>query len=325
MTLLHPEKVGVYAIEIGDFDHQSAPGVVIGGMHNIGFNGYYSFNGQITDPNPNPIPYFPSFWDPADCTTAKLDAARANGRLVIGFNEPWNSFGSFRTPVTPTQALDAWPLLMGLGNRLASPSISGPTDGNDWLAQFMAGVSSRGYRVDVINVHYYGGLGASIADFQGYLASVHSLYNLPIIVTEWARANWANDAPAPNVPSFTYADQLAWAEAGLNMMDSLSYVEMSFWYAATIIFGTWQNMELMLQDGTLTPVGLKFQTMLGGSALPPPPPPPPDPTGPSLRKIMNASGVIINPDNGTTIPLPPFGLIPRTLSAICNATGINRR
>lgn len=268
MTLLHPEKVGVYAVGYGDFGNQSADGVVLTGMNNIGVRSYYTFDGDGTSGKlahsagvSTSIIWHPAFWDPATITSARLTEAQASGSLIIGFNEPWNGFNGFRTPITPTQALDAWPSLMALGNRLSAPSISAPTDGTSWLSDFMSGVASRGYRVDVINVHYYGGIGDTIANMQTYLTNLHNQYGRPIIVTEWARADWTNNTSS-GTPTFSQADQAQWAEDGIYMMDSLDFVEANFWYGATTIFGTYQNNALLNQNGSLTTVGARVKSLL---------------------------------------------------------------
>jgi hypothetical protein len=277
VSVFYPNKIGVYAVGVGNDEpggaKRSAPGVVANALKSIGFRAYYTFDsaGKIAGVDPS-VAWLPAFWDNSTGASGSLNStnlaqAQASGNLIIGFNEPWNSFG-FRTPITPTQALDAWPTLMALGNRLATPSISGPTDGNDWLAQFMAGVASRGYRVDVINVHYYGGPGATITDFKNYLQSVYDLYGKPLIVTEWARANWSNNPQPPTVPTPTFSvqDQVEWAKAGIQMMDSLDFVERHFWYGLTTIYGTYQNEALINQDGSLTPVGQVFHDTLTSNA-----------------------------------------------------------
>jgi hypothetical protein len=320
MAILFPQKIGVYLSVNGDFSNQSTPEVILAGINNIGFRCYYTMDSAFRLPNDTttPISWNPAFWDPASLTADNLAKAKASGNLIVGFNEPWNSFGGFRSTISPTNALDAWPALLALGNRLASPSV-GPGF-EDWLAQFMSGAASRGYRVDVINAHFYGGQGDSMDSFRNYLQNLHDLYSRPVIVTEWARANWANNDPT-GTATFSFADQAAWATAGCQMMDGLNFVERHFWYGATQIFGTYQNNGAMDRNGTPTLIGQAFQSVFQSFVSPEPPPP----ISSSFAAIMNTEAIIINTDNGSPIPLPPFGTSRPSLSAICNARGINRR
>jgi hypothetical protein len=57
-----------------------------------------------------------------------------------------------------------------------------------------------------------------------------------------------------------------WAKAGIQMMDSLDFVERHFWYGLTTIYGTYQNEALINQDGSLTPVGQVFHDTLTSNA-----------------------------------------------------------
>ena len=64
-------------------------------------------------------------------------------------------------------ALVRWPILESLGIPLCSPSCAnteGITDESNqgvegtWMNEFMQEVDRRGYRVDYIGVHWYGGI-----------------------------------------------------------------------------------------------------------------------------------------------------------------------
>ena len=60
--------------------------------------------------------------------------------------------------MSPGQALSLWPQLEATGMRLGSPAVAddGATPGG-WLDQFMSGAAARGYRVNFITLHWYGG------------------------------------------------------------------------------------------------------------------------------------------------------------------------
>jgi len=76
---------------------------------------------------------------------------------------------------------------MRTGLTLGSPAAV-HADG-DWMEAFMAGAEKKGYRVDFITIHWYGG--ADLEGFLGYLARVHALYHRPLWVTEFAPADWS--------------------------------------------------------------------------------------------------------------------------------------
>lgn len=283
MALLHPEKVGIYAEPQGDRNLlNSTPKAILEGIDRIGFKWYYTYangaepydaghgfdnRGTLTDPGYTPnIVQYPSIWDPYSNyqNTTTLNLAKSLGRLLITYNEPWNSFNGYWPghPVPVNTALDAWPALMALGNRLASPSISNVTTTSlDWLNQFMAGAQARGYRVDVINVHYYSTTG-SASEMKSYLDLIHALYpTRPIIVTEWAMANFGAGT------GYTQQQNSDFVLAACQMMDTLSYLEAHCWYHAVEGTGfTWYGTAALNADGTPTLIGQTFAQLLSGSS-----------------------------------------------------------
>lgn len=283
MALLHPEKVGIGAWEGGDPNNPSANGVVYAGLKPLKIKWYYNWHPTPLIGDDGIIPFYPAMWDRADITTPNLNAIQANGKLLIGFNEPWNNFGDpSRFGVSVSDALASWPQLMALGNRLASPSPSG-NDGIGWLDQFMAGIASNGYRVDVVNVHYYAQYpNQDVNTFRDYLQFIRDRYSRPVIVTEWALySNWG-DTTNPQVP---HQAQANWFTAAAQMMDALDYVERHAWFAAGTGAGgsLYLGSELLNADGSATVVGNAFASLLGDISPPPPPPPPPTPTNVSVR------------------------------------------
>jgi hypothetical protein len=262
MAILNPGKIGIGAWEGGDPQNPSANGVVYAGIKAIGLKNYYTWNPPKLIGDDGTITFYPGFFYPSSVTSANLALAKAANQLTITLNEPWHTDPGW-IYTSPSAALDLWPQFLALGNRLATPSISGPNDGNDWLAQFMSGAASRGYRVDAINVHYYSSDG-DINAFRNYLQSVHDLYNKPIIVGEWARyTNWGM-ASSPTNPQVSPAVQASWLQAGAQMMDTLDFVERWFWYAAGD--GAGGNLYLgsaaLNQDGSMTPVGAALYSLL---------------------------------------------------------------
>jgi hypothetical protein len=295
MTLLHPEKVGVdawywsYAAGTGPHGidnwggdsnssgpdptvHWTPTETLLNGINNIGFRWYYTAEphplpanaggSEAVNPNPGNALWYPAVRSPDWQSGPQLARVSASGRLLIGYNEPWNSaFG----PISVASALDGYSALMSLPNRISSPSISsGEPNSESWLADFMTGVASRGYRIDVINVHYYSP-NPSMTLFQAYIDRIHNLYGKPIIVTEWALADWSQGNPA----TATFAQQADFAEAGCAMMDGLDYVEAHAWFGQTEGGGGYLNSGVMNQDGSPTVVGDRFRSVLLAAAAGP--------------------------------------------------------
>jgi hypothetical protein len=279
MALLHPEKVGIGAFEGGDPNdppgglaayYTAANDAIIfnNAVKNIGFRWYHTWHPYALTGDDGSVKRLPAWWQSGDLTQAKLDAMRANGNIIIGTNEPWS--GKFGMTVDETIAV--WPQLMALPNRLASPS-GAPGGGDQWLADFMAKIAQNGFRVDVINTHYYTtntNVTSAVSDFRTYLTNLHNTYNRPIIITEWALAAFPGPGTSPTEhangvpPPFTYAQQIAYMQAAVQMLDTLDFVELHSWYAATNDGSDYENNNIINGDGSRTPLGDAFAQIISG-------------------------------------------------------------
>ena len=112
--------------------------------------------------------------------------------MLLGFNEP--DLAS-QSNMSVAQALALWPRLMATGMSLGSPAVaSGAATPGGWLDQFMAGAKARGYRVDFITVHWYGGdfrAGPAAQELESYLQAVYARYHLPVWLTEFALTSYS--------------------------------------------------------------------------------------------------------------------------------------
>ena len=178
--------------------------------------------------------FVPMIWGAADVTAATLDQVKSEGDVLLGFNEPDQSG---QANMTVAQALNLWPQLMATGMTLGSPAVSfdAATPGG-WLDQFMAGAKARGYRVNFITVHWYGGdfsTGAAVQQLESYLQAIYNQYHLPIWLTEFALTNYAGSTPT--FP--TEAQQAAFLTAATTMLDGLPYVQRYAWFALPVSAG----------------------------------------------------------------------------------------
>jgi RNA polymerase sigma factor (sigma-70 family) len=201
------------------------------------------------------VSFVPMIWGAASVTTATLDEVRQEGSVLLGFNEPDMSSQS---NMSVQQALGLWPKLMATGMTLGSPAVSAnaATPGS-WLDQFMQGAKSRGYRVNFITVHWYGGdfdTSAAVSELRQYLQAIYDRYHLPIWVTEFALTNFGG--ATPTFP--TQSQQAAFLTAATGMLAGLSYVQRYAWFALPVSTGS-GTTGLFSSGAVATAVGRAFE------------------------------------------------------------------
>jgi len=201
--------------------------------------------------------FVPMISGPASITSSALAQAKQDTSCgcVLGFNEPDNSGQS---NMTPAQALTLWPQLMNTGLELGSPAVaSGGATPGGWLDQFMTGAKNNGYRVNFITLHWYGSdfnTTDAVSQLQSYIEAVHTRYNLPIWLTEFALISFANGGQ--QFPS--EAGQAAFLTAATKMLDNLPYVQRYAWFALPATSGL-PSTGLFQPGPVITPVGTAFE------------------------------------------------------------------
>jgi len=199
--------------------------------------------------------FVPMIWGSADVTAATLDQVKSEGDVLLGFNEPDQSA---QANMTVAQALDLWPQLEATGMTLGSPAVSsGAATPGGWLDQFMTGAKARGYRVNFITVHWYGGdfsTGPAVQQLESYLEAIYNQYHLPIWITEFALTSYAG--PTPTFP--TEAEQAAFLTAATEMLDGLPYVQRYAWFALPVSSGS-GTTGLFNPGPAATEVGRAFE------------------------------------------------------------------
>jgi hypothetical protein len=204
---------------------------------------------------PASVSYVPMIWGAASVTAATLAQVGGEGHVLLGFNEP--DLGG-QANMSVAQALDRWPKLMATGMTLGSPAVaSGAATPGGWLDQFMAGAKARGYRVDFIAVHWYGGdftTGPAVQQLESYLQATYARYHLPIWLTEFALTSYSGGtATFP-----TEAQQAAFLTAAAKMLDGLSYVQRYAWFALPTSSGS-GTTGLFNPGPSVTQVGQAFE------------------------------------------------------------------
>ncbi len=186
-------------------------------------------------------------------------------RRVLGFNEPDKED---QANMTYREALELWPLLMELGVPLVSPACANPEGIDDesvqgvpgtWMRDFMREVDRRGYRVDYIGVHWYGG--TSVPAFQAKLLRIYEMYGRrPLLVTEFAPADWRTGGD-PERNRHSPAAVLAFAKEALPWMEAQDWIAGYAWFSFGMHAAQGYTSALFHTDGTLTALGRYYASI----------------------------------------------------------------
>jgi len=190
------------------------------------------------------IPFTPMCWG-----SHSAPKPGVNVPVLLGFNEPDRSDQS-NLSVAESQSL--WPMLTVPGRRLGSPATStNPAKAGSWLEQFMA----TSPQVDFVCVHWYAP--PNVDSFLKQIDDIHTKYQKPIWITEFAVADWSGKFPGGfdvNLVQGFMKD----ACAGLEARD---FVERYTWKTrgtSDIKMGT---SSLFNDDGTLTALGTIYAAL----------------------------------------------------------------
>ena len=226
------------------------------GLKNSGAAWCYNWWVKPTAATPEGVEFVPMVRDEKSVNERDLGTAKANGKILLGFNEPDHIH---EANMTVEQALMLWPQLEATGMRLGSPATAGGASSTDsWFGKFMRGVETNGHRVDFICVHHYWGdyanPAAGVDNLRKFLTNIHALYKRPIWLTEFALANWKTPA--------TRDEQEAFIKAAVPMLESLPFVERYAWFALPPVEGIegWlAKANLCNGDGALNACGVAYR------------------------------------------------------------------
>ena len=232
-------------------------GAVRPALADSGVTWYYNWAADPAGVSAPPgVAFTPMIWGADSVNSQTLQAVQQRGDTLLGFNEP--DFAS-QSNISPARALELWPQLQATGMRLGSPApaTGGATDGS-WFDQFMTGAQAKGYRVDFVALHWYGGdftTANAVSQLRSYLQAVYDRWHKPIWLTEYALIDFSNGTRYP-----TPEQQAAFVTASSAMMDGLSFVERYSWF----IFSPPGNggpagSSLYTADGTPTTIGSAYR------------------------------------------------------------------
>jgi hypothetical protein len=136
-----------------------------------------------------------------------------------------------------------------MGVPLVSPSCVNA--GGEWMESFMEQVQEKGFRVNAIGVHSYGG--SNVAAFQRKLQSLFEKFQRPLLVTEFAVADWK--APTPDQNRHAPKEVLAFMKAILPWMEAQEWIIGYAWFSFDIACAAGTSSALFDPDGNLTELG----------------------------------------------------------------------
>ena len=172
--------------------------------------------------------------------------ASGKAKRILCFNEPDSAQQS---NMLVEVALDRWPLLESANVPLVSPACVQP--GGDWMRTFMVNAIATCKRVDWVGVHWYGG--TNFASFVNRMTEYHELYQRPLLVTEFAVADFSATSVGNN--KFSRTAVLAFMKQALPWLEAQDWIAGYAWfpYSTTKPIGT--SSALFDEQGQLTALG----------------------------------------------------------------------
>ncbi|MBK0383571.1 T9SS type A sorting domain-containing protein [Pedobacter sp. SD-b] len=220
----------------------------------LNVNWHYRWDLRKDVREPSGIDYVPMVYGRPAPTTADFDYINDNKQqfnYLLGYNEPDNLPGT-QGHMSLDSALMFWPQLMASGLTLGSPASINPL--SKYMKDFMRKTDSLNYRVDFVTIHTYPGPDAT--GFLKLLRDVHTAYNKPIWITEFAVADWNAKNGIKNI--YTQAQVLGFMKTVLEAMETpeYSFVQRYAWFSNSPpndkALG---KSSLFDYDGGLTPLG----------------------------------------------------------------------
>ena len=211
----------------------------------------YSWGSTRPDLLPDSIDFLPMIWGYWNNPNALRQIIGTilryqKPKMLLGFNEPDKPD---QANMSVERALSAWPILESANVTLVSPSCASPL--GDWMKAFMERAAQLQYRVDVVGVHYYGGTNPRA--FQGLLKSMYEMYQRPILVTEFAPADWEAQTVAQN--RYSPEEVLAFMKEVLPWMESQDWILGYAWFPFDVNDKHGTSSALLLPNNRRTVLG----------------------------------------------------------------------
>lgn len=229
----------------------------------------YSWGSEYVPPQPKDIEFIPMIWGNFSVEKTLQDQIKPlikqkKVKRLLGFNEPDKKDQS---NMPYMKAIEMWPEFMKMGVPLCSPACANPEGQSDasvqgvpgtWMPDFMKEADKRGYRVDYIGVHWYGGTSAK--SFKDKMRRIYEKYGKrPLLITEFAPADWKTKTVKGN--RHKPAQVLAFMKDVLPWMEEQDWIAGYSWFSFNIDAPQGTSSALFDKDGNLTACGRYYKSV----------------------------------------------------------------
>lgn len=233
----------------------------------------YSWGTELVREQPRLIEFVPMVWGGSNVEAlekrlaADVVPAMKSGKIkrLLGFNEPDKEAQS---NMPYTKALELWPTLEKLGIPLCSPACANPEGVIDdsvqgvpgtWMRDFMKEADKRGYRVDYIGVHWYGG--TDTAGFKAKMKRIYEKYGKrPLLITEFAPADWKTGGDI-NKHKHKPESVLNFMKEVMPWMEEQDWIAGYSWFSFDIDSPQGTSSALFEKEGNLTACGKFYKSV----------------------------------------------------------------
>lgn len=233
----------------------------------------YSWGTERVGEQPGVIEFVPMVWGGLGVKALEKRLAAdvvpgiKSGKIkrLLGFNEPDKEDQS---NMPYTKALELWPTFEKLGIPLCSPACANPEGVNDdsvqgvpgtWMRDFMKEADKKGYRVDYIGVHWYGGTDA--AGFKAKMKKIYEKYGKrPLLITEFAPADWKTGG---DITKHKHKPEavLKFMKEVLPWMEEQEWIAGYSWFSFNIDSPQGTSSALFDKEGNLTACGRFYKSV----------------------------------------------------------------
>lgn len=237
---------------------------------NVSWN--YSWGPTLVEEQPAGVEFVPMIWGAGreerfheQITTVKAYVDAGKVKRILAFNEPDKQEQS---NMPYMRAIQLWPAFEELGIPLASPACANTEGINDpstqgvagtWMRDFMREADKRGYRVDYIGTHWYGGTNATA--FKAKMRRIYEKYgNRPLLITEFAPADWKTGGDMSK-HRHTPAQVLAFMKEVLPWIEQQDWILGYAWFCFEIDSPQGTSSALFDLDGNLTACGRYYRSV----------------------------------------------------------------
>jgi hypothetical protein len=233
----------------------------------------YSWGTKLAEQQPKLVEFVPMIWSGSNIESMQGKLAKdviphiKNGKIkrLLAFNEPDHTD---QANMSYAKALECWPTLEKLGIPLCSPACANPEGIHDdsvqgipgtWMRDFMREVDKRGYRVDYIGVHWYGGTDPK--SFKSKMKKIHEKYGRrPLLITEFSPADW-NTGGDIGKNKHKPAAVLAFMKDVVPWMEEQDWIAGYSWFSFHIDSPQGTSSALFDSRGNLTACGKFYRSV----------------------------------------------------------------